>query len=383
MPARTPAAREGVIILLMSDELRYWVMVGVVGWTAVTVIAFADIGLQRVLHGAGFVASPREVARALGWVVPGAALSVVAVPLLRYLRARSPAGSPPLARYVVCGIGYWLGWSILQPALRHVGVAFSDDPVAPLREALLGSLAGNAFNSILLFGVLVALIEARAHRRAAHERELRTERLRGEVARAQTAALAARLDPHFLFNTLHVASGLMQRNPASAREVLNDLRALIEGSLGRQESQRVPLDDELRLVERYLRIQAARFGDRLSVEMVIGPESRDCRIPPLLLQPLVENAVQHGIGRNREGGRIRMTGGLHADRLRLEVTNTPGGGATIARSDDGLGLAGIRARLQLLYGDDAWLHAGRDADGEFRAIIELPATPDTNAGDHG
>jgi two-component system, LytTR family, sensor kinase len=222
--------------------------------------------------------------------------------------------------------------------------------------------------------VIAVLYQFTVRRQEARDRELRAARLRSEVVRARTAALSAQLNPHFLFNTLHVASGLMEVQPAGAKRVLDDLHELIDQALRHNEAPLVPLADELELVHRYLRIQKARFGDQLDVAVRVTDEALTCLVPPLVLQPLVENAVQHGIARGSGSGSIILEAHRLDGRLRIEVVDTGGKRSNKRNSKtSGLGLAGVRARLELLFGEEYHLAAMPIPSGGFRATAELPA----------
>jgi two-component system, LytTR family, sensor kinase len=357
--------------LLRKEETRYWLLVGAIGWSAVTVIAFADIGMQRILAGRAVVSSWVDVAGVLSWVLPGAALSPIIIALFRRFPRRGAASAPPWSLYVITGVGYWVSWTATTHTLSTLLGGPTDLTLSEFGAGLLRSLPSLAFNSIVLFTVMVVLFEAMGHRREAKDRAIHTARLQSEVSRAETAALAAKLDPHFLFNTIHVASGLMDRDPDAARTVLGDLGELIQESVRHHGVDLVLLDDEVGLVERYLRSQKARFGSRMTVSVRIDPEARSCWVPPLLIQPLVENAFQHGMGARRSGGEIVVTGMRRKRFLVIEVTNSaaPPPGPV----QEGIGLGGARARLDLLFGNEASLTTAYLPSGHFRATVRIPA----------
>jgi two-component system, LytTR family, sensor kinase len=369
---RSLAVHIGQAMILRRDEdTRYWLLVGAIGWSAVTAIAFTDIGMQRVLAGRAAVSSWADVTGVLAWVLPGAVLSPVVIYLFHRFPRRGGAAAPPLSLYLITGVGYWVGWAVATHALFILQDGAVDLTVSGFGATVLRALPSLAFNSIVLFTVMVVLFEAMRHRREAKDRAIHTARLQSEVSRAETAALAAKLDSHFLFNTIHVASGLMDRDPEAARMVLGDLSELIEESVRHHGVDLVLLDDEVGFVERYLRIQKARFGSRMAVEVRIEPEARRCWVPPLIIQPLVENAVQHGIGVRPGGGGILVSGRREKRWLVLEVTNSaapPPGPVT-----EGIGLGGARARLHLLFGKRASLETAYLPSGQFRAEVRIPA----------
>lgn len=310
-------------------------------------------------------------------LAPGAVLTpAVFLTFRRLLRGRRLLLIRVLT-YAGIGIVFWLLWSFMVFGLSLTGVFLgTTEDVGPAR-LLFRHVAGISFNSLILYSVMVMLHEAVRHVREAQRQELRTSRLQAELARARTAALQAQLNPHFLFNTLHVAAGLTSTDVGGAQRVLRDLGELLRGSLGDSGAQLVPLRDEIRLVERYVCIQKARFGDRLQVEVDIDPDTRDLGVPPLLLQPLVENAVIHGMSRREEGGLIRISTTRDAGRVCLAVVDSgaglPGGATTPIRERVGIG--GTRARLGLLFGDDAALRFSYPSGGGFRVDVLLPELP--------
>ena len=229
---------------------------------------------------------------------------------------------------------------------------------------------------LLLWLVVVALTHAYDYARQSQERERRAARLEAQLATAQLGALRAQLNPHFLFNSLNAASTLMGRDVRAARGVLGDLSALLRLSLDRMGDPEVPLADELDFLRHYLDVERTRFGDRLDVTIDADPALADALVPPLVLQPLVENAVKHAVSPRPEGGRVRV-------QARAEADDSPGGALVLTVADDGPGLApggprpgGIglkttRERLAGLYGDAASLTLD-DARGGLTVTVRLP-----------
>jgi len=187
---------------------------------------------------------------------------------------------------------------------------------------------------------------------AGHRRdEIRADRLGADLVRAQLDALAVQLRPHFLFNTLQSVATLMHRDPAAAQEMLAGLRLLLERSTRAAEAQSLPLAQELELLRLYTDIESVRFGDRLAVEVAVGPGAGDALVPHLLLQPLVENAVRHAVA-TRGAGKIQVRAEAGGGMLDLEVRDNGAGLAPGWREGpEGVGLANTRARLRTLYGD--------------------------------
>jgi len=202
-------------------------------------------------------------------------------------------------------------------------------------------------------------------------------RARGRTPAATTARLTelqSRIRPHFLFNTLNSAIALVRAEPAKAESLLEDLSDLFRSALEEQ-GETVTLAEEIRLARRYLAIEQVRFGERLRVQWQIDPRADDALLPPLLLQPLVENAVKHGVEPSARGGKLRVLTELRGSRAVVRITNTlpdeprPHGGAP---SGHGIALANVRARLSLLHDVQGEFSAGVQ-DGLYQIRISLPA----------
>jgi LytS/YehU family sensor histidine kinase len=180
--------------------------------------------------------------------------------------------------------------------------------------------------------------------------------LRELTSRAQIRALQAQIRPHFLFNTLNVLSNLIHTDPRKAEDLTEELAAVFRYTLDATRSEWVPLEDELRFVTSYLQIEKARFERRLAYLIDLEPETKTVRIPPMILQPVVENAVRHGIASRIEGGLVRLSAKLSAGRLVLVVEDS--GSGLKAQNDSerqGIGLNNVRDRLKHIYGEEAAL----------------------------
>lgn len=187
-------------------------------------------------------------------------------------------------------------------------------------------------------------------------------------ATSRLDALTARIRPHFLFNTLNTAAALVAERPGEAERTLEDLAELFRANLA-ERAARVPLAEELENLRRYLAIESRRLGDRLRIAWEIEPGAETARVPPLLLQPLVENAVTHGIEPSAEGGEILVAARRADGRLELRVGNPLP--ATEPDAGHGIGLAGVRARLALAFGDEGELKITRQA-GRHTVFLRCP-----------
>jgi LytS/YehU family sensor histidine kinase len=200
--------------------------------------------------------------------------------------------------------------------------------------------------------------------------------MQAQLSRARLDALTAQIRPHFLFNTLHTIGHLWRAGRADEADTLLDhLGTLFQRVHESTERPFISLDEELETVSAYLAIEAARFSDRLRVETRIGAGTGDCAVPPLLLQPLVENAVRHGIAISSAAGLIRVTSRIEGDRLRIEIEDDgPGMNRFAPSRGSGTGLRNTRERLSRIFGNRHRFQVDSDAGGT-RVEIEIPAVP--------
>jgi signal transduction histidine kinase len=205
---------------------------------------------------------------------------------------------------------------------------------------------------------------------ATHEHEARAMQTSIQARDAELKALKAQINPHFLFNSLNSISALTSVDPARARDMCVLLGDFLRLTLGLGEKAVVHFSEELELLQKYLAIEKIRFGDRLNMQENIQEESRTCMLPPLLLQPLVENAVKHGIASLPEGGNVRLIAERQNGRLAILVENSWDPDAPPRRSG-GLGLKNVQQRLEARYGKEASLRV--NTEGElFQVSLSLP-----------
>jgi two-component sensor histidine kinase len=213
---------------------------------------------------------------------------------------------------------------------------------------------------------------------AFRERERQAAALSIELAQARLQALRMQINPHFLFNTLNAISALIHENPDAADRMIVLLSQLLRRTLERSDMQEVPLREELEFLRGYLQIEQMRFPDRLTVMFDVDPNAQDLLVPHLILQPLVENALRHGILPREEAGRIEISARLAgANRLELTVRDN-GIGLPATRGTakgGGIGLPNIRSRLAQLYGDAQHFEIANAAAGGATAFIRIPCRP--------
>jgi len=215
-----------------------------------------------------------------------------------------------------------------------------------------------------------AILHFRMQTQQAIVQKLEVER---QLTQAQLKALQTQMEPHFLFNTLNAITSLVaQRRNDAAMETLAHLNAILRTTLQRRSPEKVPFTEELHLVESYLAIQKVRFADRIEIEIATTPEARRGLVPCFLLQPLVENAVRHGIESRKNGGCIQTTAKRLGDRLWMQVRNSGNGVSVGPVEGHGIGLNNIRERLAFFYPGDHRFLVETPADGGFQVTIEIP-----------
>jgi two-component system, LytTR family, sensor histidine kinase AlgZ len=224
---------------------------------------------------------------------------------------------------------------------------------------------------ILLYILSLALHSVLLAFEGQREAEQRALELQVLAREAELKALKAQIHPHFLFNSLNSISSLAGTDPGKARAMCLYLSEFLRKSLAFGERKSVPVAEELALARAYLEVEGMRFGSRLSVEEAVESEGESCLVPPLLLQPLVENAVRHGIATTVEGGVIRLEARRTGNRLRILIEN-PCDPDAPPRRGTGLGLANVRQRLAARYGTEA-LFAARHLADRYLVVLSLPA----------
>jgi two-component system, LytTR family, sensor kinase len=241
----------------------------------------------------------------------------------------------------------------------------------PMVRLFTGYLASWFTLDSIVYCTLLAVYHALVYYRVSQDRALRASQLEARLAQAQLQVLRMQLQPHFLFNTLHSISALMHRDVKRADSMIAALSDLLRMSLRSVGVQEVELREEVDFLQRYLEIMSLRFGDRLTVSLEIDPTVLDARVPTLVLQPLVENALRHGFGEGMRAGHVRVLAALDGDMVRCEVVDN-GRGMPANGPRDGVGISNTRARLRHLYGDRFSLELVANPGGGARVALALP-----------
>jgi signal transduction histidine kinase len=226
---------------------------------------------------------------------------------------------------------------------------------------------------LMTYTTVVGFTYAMGYHREVQERAVREAQLQANLMEARIKTLEAELHPHFLFNTLHAISTLVHTNPDAADRMISRLSDLLRLTFDRSGAARVPLQEELEFLQKYLEIEQTRFQDRLTVRFDIDPASLDAEVPRLILQPIVENAIKHGVSPRSGPGLVEIASGIDENRLWLEVRDNGVGLSGSARTQfrSGVGLANTRDRLECLYGEAQKLDFS-ESNGGLTVRIALP-----------
>ena len=246
------------------------------------------------------------------------------------------------------------------PAFGH-----AEQRLAPHQPLLFGM-------AVLLYLLSAGLNYAAVAAEQSHQAERRAVESRALAREAELQALRMQINPHFLFNSLHSIAALTTVDGTRAREMCVRLSDFLRAGLALGARESIPLREELALARRYLEVEKVRFGERLRVEEKVAATCEECNVPALLLQPLVENAVKHGIAGLVEGGAIRLTAERTGAGVEILLENAFDPEMPSPRKG-GVGLAHVRRRLQLRYGDAASFDAAA-ADGRYRVLLRLPCS---------
>ncbi|HEX4807572.1 MAG TPA: histidine kinase [Bryobacteraceae bacterium] len=348
-------------------------------WTALGLFLFSQAMVQKL-----FAHDPNPWWHHLtSWMV-GVYVWLLLTPTVLWLGRRFPLNREHWIRRTITHTAFGLAIAIIQlggesAILYMIGVF---PTIMTSYAATLAFLLIIAFHQAFLtywiilavqfgFGWYARYIEGK---QAALRLELRSSQLESQLTRAHLSALKMQLQPHFLFNTLNAIMVLVrQQKSREAEEMLGRLSDLLRCVLDDVDTQEVPLRRELEYLQLYLSIEEVRFQDRLRVEVTVDPEAFDASVPHMVLQPIVENAIRHGVGRSSSAGEIRISARRVNGVLEMEVQDDgPGLAPASADQTRGIGLANTRARLAQLYGDAASLSVQNDEHRGVKATVVLP-----------
>jgi signal transduction histidine kinase len=274
----------------------------------------------------------------------------------------------------------WAPWTAIVLALlaatAAAGALWNGAAVHAItgqRVVIVGSRVAKGIAEWIALGASVGAATAYALLGRLRAREAQALQLEARLAEARLQALASQLQPHFLFNTLNAVATLVHRDPEAADATLTRLADLLRATLRQPATHEIPLREELGLLDRYVEIMRVRYGARLTIRVDADESAGDVLVPPFVLQPLVENALEHGVARRAGPGSVVVTARVDAGRLRLEVVDDGPGPSLGDGGESGIGLPNTRRRLATLYGDAQRLVLEAVPGGGARALVELPA----------
>jgi sensor histidine kinase YesM len=348
----------------LGGALIFWTLVG---------LAFASqFYLSSTLLGRS-VTWGQAISYSLGdWYV----WALLSVPILMLARRFPPeAGAPWRAAgiHLVAALSISLVYVAVRALVGQVHSLLIDEPVTFLeifRPLLVKTFPFN----LLIYGVIISVSHAIDYYRKYHERTVHTLELEKHLAEARLQALLRQLKPHFLFNTLNGIASLMHSDVDAADRMLVRLGELLRLTMSHPGQALSPLSEEIAFIEKYLEIERIRFRDRLSVAFDIAPDVLTAPVPSLILQPLVENAIRHGIEPHARPGRIEVAAHRTDGRLELEVRDNGGGQPAGGFTREGIGLGNTRARLRELYGDTHRFELANRPGGGLIVRVSVPAS---------
>lgn len=357
--------------LLSRRSARWLLIIGV--WTLFGALVAGDLYIRYRFLGRDFPLSDSLI-----WYLAWTSTWALFTPVILWLKVRFPfrrdRWAPSLAVHLVASLLVsWIGsmaWVYAGQALGQI-----DTGTGVLLQMSLMTFVAFLHFDPLLYWIIVGLAYLVQHYRESRERELRASQLETQLAEARIQALEAQLHPHFLFNALNTIAVLVRtERKAQAVRVVTGLGELLRRALDSAGSQVVPLKQELEFIRRYLEIEQIRFGERLKVELSIDDGAQEAQVPYLILQPLVENAIQHGIAPRSAAGTLRIAARRDGQRLHLSVWNDgPGLPEWLEEpAGNGVGLSTTKQRLEQLYGSDHSFVIENAAGGGVTAALELP-----------
>lgn len=315
--------------------------------------------------------------RSLGNSTLKAVLMIPLILIITALHYRLRTWPRRIAVYVMLLVAFVLAHSatrpLVLPFVAYNPATMARVDVASYHEKFVITLRTFYIDDAWGFCCVMFLVLAWQYSEHVRARALREERLQARLARAELQALKLQLQPHFLFNTLNTIYNLAPENSRKAQLMIARLSNLLRLSLEHVSTDMVPLQKELEFLDTYLEIERTRFEERLQVERYIDPDVMNAAVPAMLLQPIVENAIRHGISRRAEGGILEIRITRNGRRLRVMILNE-GRSPDSERLASGIGMANTRARLTQAFGDD-YQFSLSPVQGGAEVLIDIPFRP--------
>jgi two-component system LytT family sensor kinase len=361
----------------MSDSrtLSRWLFrcAGIVAfWTLVGLAFASQFYLSSTLLGRSITWGQAITYSLADWYV----WAVLSLPILMLARRFPPEATPrwrPAAIHLVGALGCSLVYVVLRALVGQVHSVLLDEPVTFLeifRPLLVKTFPFN----LLIYCVIISVSHAIDYYRKYHERTVHALELEKHLAEARLQSLLRQLKPHFLFNTLNGIASLMHSDVEAADRMLVRLGELLRLTMSHPGQPLTRLREEMSFIEKYLEIERIRFRDRLTVELDVAPTTLEVEVPSLVLQPLVENAIRHGLEPQARPGRLHIAARREADAIVLIVRDNGAGMPVGGFAREGIGLGNTRARLRELYGERHRFELSNHAAGGLEVRLVLPVT---------
>ena len=370
---------------LQRNHIR-WLLI-FAAWTAAGLLSASTEYFTAIA-----INQPYPYSRAAWWNLAAFYLFAVSFPAVTYVARRFPFDRQ---RWLSRAATY-VGWIVVLSVLHLIGFLLIywmiGGPRLPRNAPLANALtyfqllfAGNIRTNLIIYALLLFGVMAANYYQRFLAGEQRAAQLQAQLAQAQLQALKMQLHPHFLFNTLNAISELVHKEPDTAERMVIQLSDMLRVSLDSIGVQEIPLEQELGFLRRYLDIEETRFRDRLKIRMDVDPATLGAYVPNMLLQPLVENAIRHGISPLSRGGSIDIRSRRNGSTLNLQICDDgrglPANGENGSRGN-GVGLANTRARLTQLYGADGFtLNIESVPDAGVAVSVTIPLREQRNGDD--
>jgi len=331
--------------------------------TVLALLSVAQRTAWAAYEGRSLPTSAQVVARLVDWYT-----CLIFLPLLWWLVRRLQATRASWPRTITALL---LASIIVSAAKYAIYLPLQQWLSGNRTTTLAGVLSGNVIIEMMIFWAVIAIMYGFEYYRQFKERERVQLQLERRISEMQLAALRAQLHPHFLFNTLNAIATVLHRDPARADKAIVNLAELLRAVMEQRDREEISLDSELDLARRYLDIMSLRSGESVSVSWSIAPEARDAAVPYFILQPLLENALEHGFAHQPANGHLGVSACVKNDVLQLVVEDN-GAGITTGATGNGVGLSTTSKRLGELYGHLGRLALEKGASGGSRVIVEIP-----------
>lgn len=345
----------------------FWQFV-VIGWTLYALFMITQSYVVNLRSTRPFLLTNilvNDTLYAIGWML--------LTPAVLFLARRFPLTRSNLRQTIPLHLGTSIAIAAFHKLAHSTVVAlvrtYTDGYVVNWND-LMSALISYFDYGIPLYWIIILLNYAFDYYSRYKENEVKAAQLEAQLAQAQLQALKMQLQPHFLFNTLNAISVLIEKNPTLARRTVGRLSELLRYTLDAVGIQKVSLQEELEFLDKYLQIEQTRFGERLTVHIEVEDDVREAAVPNMILQPLVENAIKHGIARKRGNALIEVH--AHRENGSLTLSVRDNGSGLNETHGDGVGLSSTRARLRELYGDAQSFELYNLSNGGAEARIVIP-----------